>query len=322
MPVKSKHSWRAISIAGNAWPLGYDNGAATDTPSSCSDFELVENISTASDFELVDSDDSRSAWSQRIQSDALAMLALAPASAGTKVLHVELGQHDRTKEAELDIVIGNLSVSGVTVLKSVGDRQHTIWKVRSVSATEPRPPRWRYRPKKPTEVIIPPNPNTIKDNEPPRKTRRWIRRKFERSMVTTNDEFCRWKRCAGRSKSWKHSRHNHIKEWKNRTSNRSSERFQRFSTSPWLFSAYTVSLSYLRAHGIKPAPNRRKKSSHRRRVKETYTKDINLRGKKTQERAQRIRWHSGVRVCGSATLLVAGGQSDFQKMHEMNTAYQ
>jgi hypothetical protein len=215
-------------------------------------------------FESVEFDNPTSLWSQRIMSDAIAMLALAPVSAHEQTLHVEVGQDDRVRGPELNVAITELSALGIVVRKSFGDKQHTIWKVRT-STDSTTKPTWRYRyPRIPSEATIPPNPNTIKDNNgPPRKTRRSIRRKFERSMIMGRSGITNWKRGAGRSKAWRKYRDIGINELQAKR-DRGSESHQEASMVPWLFSTSAVPLSILRAQSQNPIQGRRRKISQRK----------------------------------------------------------
>jgi hypothetical protein len=283
MPVKSRRSWTPLW---GFWPVpvfdsygGEDEGKLPE--SSC--------------FESVEFDDLTSLWSQRIMSDALAMLALAPASAHEQTLHVELGQDDRDKEHELDIMITELSASGIVVRKCIGDKQHTIWRVRT-STDSASKPTWCYRyPRKPSEVIIPPNPNTSKDNGPPRKTRRSIRRKFERSMIMGRSEITSWKRGAGRSKAWRKYRDIDINELQTEK-DRGSESHQDVTTVSWLFSTSAVPLSLLRAQGKNPIQGRRKQTSQRKPLQASDFRVKLFKKKQKPEIARRIRWQRNVRA--------------------------
>ena len=286
MPTKSRRLWTPII---GFWQVPVvetydkDDEATSSYDSSCP--------------ESVKYDDPTDLWSRRIKSDILAMLALAPASAHEQILDVELGQDSRGKEAELNIVITELSASDIVVFKSVSDKPHTVWRVRT-STDSSAQPTWRYRyPRKPIEMTIPPNPNISEGNGPPRKTRRSIRRKFERSMIIGKSEIKSWKRGAGRSKEWRKYRHINISDLqtKKKPDSESQENASEYASRvPWLFSTITVPLSLLRAQSKKPIQGRKKEYPQRKLLQ---AGDFTLRyvGKdQTLEIAQRIRQHREV----------------------------
>jgi hypothetical protein len=163
----------------------------------------------------------------------------------------------------LDIVITELSASGVAVHKNIADKQHTIWKVWTPTDSATKPP-WRYRhPRKPIEETIPPNPNTIKYNRPPRKTHRSIRQNFEHSMVTGKSEIASWRRGAGRSKAWRRYRGIEAKEFQTEEYC-GSKSYKNVSTVPWPFSTSEVPLSLLRTQGKKPIQGEKRQISQRK----------------------------------------------------------
>jgi hypothetical protein len=276
MPARAKRSWVPLT--------GF-----TATPVVGSGGKEYDRYRKDSGFEIVDLEDQKRLWSQRIISDAHAMVALASSSAQEQILHVELGQNDRAQEHELDLVITELSAENIVVYKSIGDKKHTIWKVGS-STDSVTKPAWRYRyPRKPSAETIPPNPNTVKDNGPPRKTRRSIRRKFERSNIIGKFEMTCWKRAAGKRKEWRSYRHVDINKLQTERTD-GSESHPDVSTAPWLFSNSAVPLSLLRSHGQSPVQERKIKTFQRKRQKATahtlklFEEEIRL------EQAKRIWW--------------------------------
>jgi hypothetical protein len=227
--------------------------------------DLEGRISRSSSFEIVNSDETTTTLrSQRIISESLTLMALAPVSAHKQILQVELGNDDRTEEHDLDIAIRELSALGITVHKIMGDKQNTVWKVRTSSDTAIKPA-WRYRyPRKPVEVVIPSNPNINKDTGPLRKTRRTVRRKFERTMIIGRSEITNWKRGAGRSKSWRKYREFHHNEARSEevAKEATSENSPDISTTMhWPVSTPTVPYAFLCAQGRKPVQGGRKHRS-------------------------------------------------------------
>lgn len=209
--------------------------------------------------------ESSSQCSQTLISNALAVLALIPASNNKRVLEVSLGADDRAREFGFDIMVTELTAMGITVWKSLGDKQHTIWKVSSQTETSNQPI-WRYRcPRKLSEETIAPNPNITKDNFPPRKTRRSIRRKFERTMIIGENDIVWWKRGPGRNKSWKAHRAMDMDQLRTNVDGALEDQTDVPAAVPWNFSSHTVPLAYLRGHGKKPVQGIRKLSYQHRR---------------------------------------------------------